>query len=89
MARKRTIEELESQILATQKRLEELRAIKSKVTEAQRAKINAEIIAAIHEWQDSEAIPMQWSEVPGYFRELAARNRENANNIHTPAWMND
>ena len=92
MARKKTLEQLEEQIQAAEKRLDELRKSKARETEAQRARINRDLLLAIDEWRLSYESPMEWSELPKYFRSEATRNRQEIQNENAsvePDWMQD
>ena len=76
MGRKRSLEELEAAAKAAEQRAKELRAQAKKVTEAEEAKVNAELIKAIREWLNSfpEYKRKKWEDLPDYFRERARRN---------------
>ena len=76
MAKRKSIEELEAAAKAAEKRAKELRAQAKKATEAEEAKVNAELIKAVKEWLYSfpEYKRKKWEELPDYFRERAKRN---------------
>ena len=78
MAKKKTIEELEAAARAAEKRARELRQKAKMATEAERAKVNHEIIKALEEWLESfpEEHKKEWEELPGYFRRQAENNRQ-------------
>ena len=78
MSKRKTIEELEAAARAAEKRARELRAQAKKVTEAEEAKINTEIIKALKEWLKTfpDDSKKNWEDLPEYFREQARRNRE-------------
>jgi hypothetical protein len=75
---KRTVEELQKAAEAAEKRAKELRAQARRITQAEEAKQNAEVIKALHEWIDSfpQERRIAWSELPDYYRRQAANNRE-------------
>lgn len=78
MSKRKTIEELEAAARAAEKRARELRAQAKRVTEAEEAKVNAEIIKALKEWLKTfpDDSKKNWEDLPEYFREQARRNRE-------------
>lgn len=78
MSKRKTIEELEAAARAAEKRARELRAQAKRVTEAEEAKVNTEIIKALKEWLKTfpEDSKKNWEDLPEYFREQARRNRE-------------
>jgi len=80
MAKRKSIEELEAAAKAAEKRARELRAQAKKATEAEEAKVNAEIIKALKEWLASwpKDKRKEWEELPSYFREQAERNKAKA-----------
>ncbi len=77
MAKRKTIEELEEAAKAAEKRARELRAQAKRATEAEEAKVNAEIIKALKEWLASwpKDKRKEWEELPAYFHEQAEKNR--------------
>ena len=78
MSKRKTIEELEAAARAAEKRARELRAQAKRVTEAEEAKVNTEIIKALKEWLKTfpDDSKKNWEDLPEYFREQARRNRE-------------
>ena len=88
MPRKKTLEQLEEQILAVEKRLEELKKSKARETEAQRARINKDLLLAVDEWRLSFESPVEWSELPDYFRRKAEKNRQRYQRQEIPSWLN-
>lgn len=78
MAKKKTIAELEAAAKAAEKRARELRQKAKMATEAERAKVNHEIIKALEEWLDTfpEEHKKEWEELPNYFRRQAESNRQ-------------
>lgn len=83
MSKRKTIEELEAAAKAAEKRARELRAAAKRATEAEEAKVNAEIIKALKEWLKTfpDGSKKNWEDLPGYFREQARRNREKLHKV--------
>lgn len=77
MARKKTAAELLEDAKRADARAKELRKRAAKMTAAEEAKTNAEIIKAVREWQDS--LPAEkrtaWGDMPALFRRWAENNR--------------
>jgi predicted nucleic acid-binding Zn-ribbon protein len=84
MGKRKTLEELEAAAKAAEKRARELRAQAKKVTEAEEAKVNAEIIKALKEWLATwpDDKKKAWDELPDYFRKRADENRAKAGQHH-------
>jgi hypothetical protein len=78
MARK-TIEELEAAARAAEERAKKLRAKAKKQTQAEEAKLNAEIIKALEGWRTSFPTHMAREDLPDRFRAWAQKNREKYN----------
>lgn len=78
MARKKTAAELLEDAKRADQRAKELRAKAAKVTKAEEAKTNAEIIKAVREWHDSlpEEKRSDWNDLPELFRKWANNNRD-------------
>lgn len=73
---KRTIEQLEQAARQAEQRAKDLRAQAKKLTQAEQAKQNAEIIKAVDEWRKSYPKPIPREDLPKHFREWAQKNRE-------------
>ena len=78
MARK-TIEELEAAARAAEERAKKLRAKAKKQTQAEEAKLNAEIIKALEDWRTSYPTQISREDLPDRFRAWAQKNREKYN----------
>lgn len=78
MSKHRTVEELYAAAQAAEERAKKLREQARKQTQAERAKVNADIIKAVEEWQDSlpESRRVPWEKLPQEFRRWAANNRQ-------------
>lgn len=75
MSAKKSVEQLYEEARKAEQRAKELRAKAKKQTQAQEARLNAEIIKAVEEWRKSYPTPMEREELPGKFREWAEKNR--------------
>ena len=77
MAKRKSVEELEKAAKAAELRAKKYRAQAKKATEAEEAKVNAEIIKALKEWLSSwpKDKRKEWEELPAYFHEQAEKNR--------------
>lgn len=73
---KKTVEQLKAAADAAEKRAKELRAQAKKLTQAEEAKLSAEIIKAVEEWRKSYPQEMRREDLPAKFREWAQKNRE-------------
>ena len=80
MARKRTLEEIDAQIRATEERLRKQRAARAQATEVERKKQNAEIVRAVDEWNASLLQPIKRENLPDLFRRWAEKNRQKNGN---------
>ena len=78
MARK-TIEELEAAARAAEERAKKLRAKAKNKTQAEEAKLNAEIIKALEDWRTSYPTQISREDLPDRFRAWAQKNREKYN----------
>jgi hypothetical protein len=78
MPRKKTIEELEAEARKAEARAKELRKQAQKLTKAEEARINAEVIKALHEWLDSfpPEKHVEWKSVPDIFRQWTEQNKQ-------------
>lgn len=78
MSKKLSIEELEQRAAAAEKRAKELRAKAKEQTEMERMKVNKDVLKAVEEWWKTfpPEKQMAWDQVPEYFRNWAAKNRE-------------
>jgi hypothetical protein len=77
MPRKVTLKDLEEQATKAEERAKELRDRVNELTAAEEAKWNAEIIKAIHEWNDAHGDEKHaWSEVAGFFLKQAENVRK-------------
>lgn len=76
--RKKTADELLKAAQEAEARARKLRAQAKKATQAEEAKLNVEILSAMHEWLDTFPTDKrkEWSEMPAYFRKQAAQNRQ-------------
>lgn len=77
MARKKTAAELLEEAKRADARAKELRKQAAKVTQAEEAKTNAEIIKAVREWQDSFPADKRkpWEDISAMFCDWAEKNR--------------
>jgi len=77
MARKRTLAELEAAAKAAEERAKKLRDQAAKLTRAEEAKTNAEIIKALREWYATwpKRSDVAWEDLPEHFRKWAAKQR--------------
>lgn len=78
MAKKKTAAELLEEAKRADARAKELRKQAAKVTQAEEAKTNAEIIKAVKEWRDTFSADKQtaWEDMPALFRSWAEKNRQ-------------
>lgn len=80
MAKKKTIEQLEAEAKRAEQRAKELRAKAKRQTQAEEAKLNAEIIKAIEEWRQTLDTPIPREQLPAKFRKWAQMNRDKKKN---------
>lgn len=85
---KKTLDELNEQIKAQEKRMRRMRDERKKLLDAEKAKTNVEILDAVREWNESLPEPRKWEELPGYFRRQKTINESRNNqpqyeSIHT------
>lgn len=75
---KKTVAQLQEEARKAEQRAKELRAKAKKLTQAEEAKHNAEIIKAVREWRDSfpPEKRIDWADLAQYFRTNAERNRQ-------------
>ena len=76
---KRNLEEIERMLKKQEKRTKRLRAERAKLLDAERTKLNNEILEAVKEWGETFPTPLKPEELPGYFERLASQNRDRAN----------
>lgn len=67
MARKKTIEEINAQIKATEARLRQQKRELAEATEMERAKQNAEIIKAVDTWNNARHEPIPREQLAATF----------------------
>lgn len=77
---KKTVAELEAAARAAEKRAKELRAKARQQTQAEQAKLNAEIIKAVEEWRTSYPTPIPREDLPQRFRDWAQKNLDKRGN---------
>ncbi len=86
---KRTIDERNEEIKNQEKRVRKMREERKRLLDAEKAKINVEIIKALKKWNDSLPTPHKWDELPDYFRRQAVTNEAKKNQPQydsTPAY---
>lgn len=75
--KKKTVEELEQAAKQAEARAKELRAKAKQQTQAEEAKLNADLVKAVEEWRQSfpedKRIPRK--DMPAHFRAWAEKNR--------------
>lgn len=79
MAKKKTIEQLEAEAKRAEARAKALREQAKKQTQAEEAKLNAEIIKAVEEWRLSFVKPLPRENLPAIIRKWAQMNRDKKN----------
>ena len=89
MPKKKTIEELRRQAEAAEERAKKLREQAKQMTQAEEAKLSAEIIRATEEWRLSLQPPVRREELPSLFRKWAAEkisrpDTDGTNSSHGP-----
>lgn len=84
---KKTKEQLEAQIQATEARLKQQKEDLEKITTAELKKQNAEIIKAVDEWNASKHKPTPREELPKLFRSWASNNRAKAASQSAPPFV--
>lgn len=72
---KKTIEQLELEAKRAEQRAKDLRAQAKKLTQAEEAKLNSEIIKAVEIWNSTRQIPFEKKDIPARFLEWADKNR--------------
>lgn len=77
---KKTIEQLELEAQRAEQRAKDLRAKARKITQAEEAKLNAEIVKAIEYWNSTRLNPFEKNEIPDRFYEWAEKNKLKNNN---------
>ena len=80
MPRKKTVKELEAEAKKAEARAKALREQAKKQTQAEEAKLNAEIIKAIEEWRQSYEKPLPRENLPAIIRKWAQMNRDKKKN---------
>lgn len=80
MAKKKTIEQLEAEAKRAEARAKALREQAKKQTQAEEAKLNAEIIKAVEEWRLSYEKPLPRENLPLIIRKWAQMNRDKKKN---------
>lgn len=76
---KRNLEEIERTIKELEKRTKRAKAERAKLLDAERAKVNVEILEAVKELNESLSTPLKPEEIPGYLKRLALSNRGRKN----------
>lgn len=75
MARKKTIEEINAQIKATEARLRQQKRELAEATEMERAKQNAEIIKAVDIWNNARLEPIPREQLAEVFLSWADKQK--------------
>lgn len=73
---KKTIEQLDAQIKATEERLRKQKQERAKATEAERKRQSAEIIKAVDEWNATRREPIPRDRLAETFRAWADKQRQ-------------
>lgn len=73
---KKTIEQLDAQIKATEARLRKQKQERAKATEAERKREAAELLRAVDEWRGTLPNKLTRSECIATFRKWSDKNRE-------------
>lgn len=76
---KRNLEEIERTIKELEKRTKRAKAERAKLLDAERAKLNIEVLEAVKRWNETLPTPYKFEELPAYFDRQASNNRARAN----------
>lgn len=75
MARKKTMDEIDAQIRATEERLRQQKRERAKLAEAERMKQNAEIIKAVDIWNNARLEPIPREQLAEVFLSWADKQK--------------
>lgn len=82
---KRNLEEIERTIKELEKRTKRAKAERAKLLDAERAKLNIEVLEAVKRWNETLPTPYKFEELPSYFDRQASNNRARANQPYQQA----